>query len=219
VERAAGSEGECSGGGGGGGQHFALKDLWEFFEEWSAYGVEVPLCMGAERHEVFQYYVPFLSGMQLFRTTAGEGRGEGEGKGKGKSKGKGEGGRGGGGEGGGGWVAADNGGSGGGGGEEGEEQPVAATSPAATTTSTNVAGIASTVSGAATAAPAAAKGAQSSGGRKGVLGSGAAATKTGEEVLGRQLVFQFMVWMGIGTIPDTRIRHAVPKSYTLNSEP
>ena len=49
--------------------HFALADLWASFEEWSAYGVEVPLVLdedddGAEGDgEVFQYYVPFLSGI------------------------------------------------------------------------------------------------------------------------------------------------------------
>ena len=43
--------------------HFALADLWASFEEWSAYGVEVPLVLdedddGAEGDgEVFQYYV------------------------------------------------------------------------------------------------------------------------------------------------------------------
>mmetsp|Transcript_1140 Transcript_1140/g.4915 ORF Transcript_1140/g.4915 Transcript_1140/m.4915 type:complete len:309 (-) Transcript_1140:465-1391(-) len=52
--------------------HFALADLWASFEEWSAYGVEVPLVLdedddGAEGDgEVFQYYVPFLSGIQIF---------------------------------------------------------------------------------------------------------------------------------------------------------
>jgi hypothetical protein len=49
--------------------HFALRDLWAFFDEWSAYGVEVPLTLDDEDHEVFQYYVPFLSGIQLFRST------------------------------------------------------------------------------------------------------------------------------------------------------
>ena len=48
---------------------FALRDLWAFFDEWSAYGVEVPLTLDDEDHEVFQYYVPFLSGIQLFRST------------------------------------------------------------------------------------------------------------------------------------------------------
>ena len=52
--------------------HFALGDLWASFEEWSAYGVEVPLVLDADDDgaegdgEVFQYYVPFLSGIQIF---------------------------------------------------------------------------------------------------------------------------------------------------------
>jgi hypothetical protein len=51
---------------------FALRDLWGSFDEWSAYGVEVPLVLDADDDgaegdgEVFQYYVPFLSGIQIF---------------------------------------------------------------------------------------------------------------------------------------------------------
>ena len=48
---------------------FALKDLWSFFDEWSAYGVEVPLALDDEEHQVCQYYVPFLSGIQIFKAT------------------------------------------------------------------------------------------------------------------------------------------------------
>lgn len=49
---------------------FALRDLWSFFDEWSAYGVEVPLTLDDEEHEVFQYYVPFLSGIQIYKKSA-----------------------------------------------------------------------------------------------------------------------------------------------------
>ena len=47
----------------------------------SAYGVEVPLVLDAdEAHKVFQYYVPFLSGLQIFRAAEvnpGDGDGDG----------------------------------------------------------------------------------------------------------------------------------------------
>ncbi|KZV22329.1 hypothetical protein F511_05283 [Dorcoceras hygrometricum] len=45
--------------------YFILGDLWEFFREWSAYGAAVPLVLN-ESDAVVQYYVPFLSGIQLF---------------------------------------------------------------------------------------------------------------------------------------------------------
>ncbi|RWW10148.1 hypothetical protein GW17_00026324 [Ensete ventricosum] len=52
------SEQECS-------PYFALADLWVSFTEWSAYGAGVPLVLsGAD--SVIQYYVPFLSGIQLY---------------------------------------------------------------------------------------------------------------------------------------------------------
>ncbi|XP_019163687.1 PREDICTED: uncharacterized protein LOC109160023 isoform X2 [Ipomoea nil] len=45
--------------------YFCLEDLWESFSEWSAYGVGVPLLLeGKDR--IIQYYVPFLSGIQLY---------------------------------------------------------------------------------------------------------------------------------------------------------
>ena len=44
---------------------YALKDLWASFVEPSAFGAEVPLRL-QEGLDVSQYYVPFLSGMQLF---------------------------------------------------------------------------------------------------------------------------------------------------------
>ncbi|KAH7405421.1 hypothetical protein KP509_15G069600 [Ceratopteris richardii] len=44
---------------------FSLNDLWDSFEEWSAYGVGVPILL--DRNEsVMQYYVPYLSGIQLY---------------------------------------------------------------------------------------------------------------------------------------------------------
>ncbi|KAG7533526.1 hypothetical protein ISN45_Aa08g011520 [Arabidopsis thaliana x Arabidopsis arenosa] len=50
--------------------YFVLEDLWESFAEWSAYGAGVPLEMhplemnGSD--STVQYYVPYLSGIQLY---------------------------------------------------------------------------------------------------------------------------------------------------------
>lgn len=44
---------------------FYLEDLWETFSEWSVYGRGVPLLLYG-REPIKQYYVPFLSGMQLY---------------------------------------------------------------------------------------------------------------------------------------------------------
>ncbi|XP_039829210.1 uncharacterized protein LOC120690578 isoform X2 [Panicum virgatum] len=45
--------------------YFCLGDLWESFREWSAYGVGVPLVLNG-RNSVIQYYVPYLSAIQLY---------------------------------------------------------------------------------------------------------------------------------------------------------
>lgn len=45
--------------------YFVLADLWESFMEWSAYGAGVPLVLNGS-DSVIQYYVPFLSGIQLY---------------------------------------------------------------------------------------------------------------------------------------------------------
>ncbi|KAG9146370.1 hypothetical protein Leryth_018428 [Lithospermum erythrorhizon] len=45
--------------------HFVLGDLWECFGEWSAYGAGVPLLLNGS-DSVVQYYVPSLSGIQLY---------------------------------------------------------------------------------------------------------------------------------------------------------
>ncbi|KAI4357751.1 hypothetical protein L6164_001682 [Bauhinia variegata] len=45
--------------------YFVLGDLWESFREWSAYGVGVPLVLN-DNDSVVQYYVPFLSGIQIY---------------------------------------------------------------------------------------------------------------------------------------------------------
>ncbi|XWS53561.1 hypothetical protein CRYUN_Cryun10bG0012000 [Craigia yunnanensis] len=45
--------------------YFVLEDLWEAFKEWSAYGAGVPLLLNGS-DSVMQYYVPYLSGIQLY---------------------------------------------------------------------------------------------------------------------------------------------------------
>ncbi|KAL4592369.1 hypothetical protein LXL04_005361 [Taraxacum kok-saghyz] len=45
--------------------YFILGDLWESLKEWSVYGVGVPLVLN-ETDSVIQYYVPFLSAIQLY---------------------------------------------------------------------------------------------------------------------------------------------------------
>ena len=44
---------------------FLLGDLWESFSEWSAYGAGVPVTLDGTDC-VTQYYVPYLSGIQLY---------------------------------------------------------------------------------------------------------------------------------------------------------
>ncbi|XVF32829.1 hypothetical protein REPUB_Repub17cG0116400 [Reevesia pubescens] len=45
--------------------YYCLGDLWECFNEWSVYGVGVPLLLNGS-NSVKQYYVPSLSGIQLY---------------------------------------------------------------------------------------------------------------------------------------------------------
>ncbi|KAG7612377.1 hypothetical protein ISN44_As05g043960 [Arabidopsis suecica] len=70
--------------------YFVLEDLWESFAEWSAYGAGVPLEMHPlEMHgndSTVQYYVPYLSGIQLYvdplkkpRNPVGDNEGSSEG--------------------------------------------------------------------------------------------------------------------------------------------
>lgn len=46
--------------------YIVLGDLWDSFREWSAYGAGVPLLLNGS-DSVVQYYVPYLSGIQLYR--------------------------------------------------------------------------------------------------------------------------------------------------------
>ncbi|XP_040382447.1 uncharacterized protein LOC102716431 isoform X2 [Oryza brachyantha] len=45
--------------------YFFLRDLWEAFNEWSFYGAGVPLMLNG-KDSVVQYYVPYLSAIQLY---------------------------------------------------------------------------------------------------------------------------------------------------------
>jgi len=47
-------------------RHFNLGDLWDSFDECSAYGIGVPLMLDGDE-SVVQYYVPYLSALQLYR--------------------------------------------------------------------------------------------------------------------------------------------------------
>ncbi|WOL16906.1 hypothetical protein Cni_G25694 [Canna indica] len=52
--------------------YFILGDLWTSFREWSAYGVGIPLVLDSGDH-IVQYYVPYLSGIQLYGEAAKQG--------------------------------------------------------------------------------------------------------------------------------------------------
>ncbi|KAF5176492.1 Plant/protein [Thalictrum thalictroides] len=46
-------------------EYFTLGDLWSCYDEWSAYGVGVPIALN-KQETVVQYYVPYLSAIQVF---------------------------------------------------------------------------------------------------------------------------------------------------------
>ncbi|KAK3015959.1 hypothetical protein RJ639_007072, partial [Escallonia herrerae] len=45
-------------------EYFTLGDLWECYDEWSAYGAGTPVVLNGEN--VVQYYVPYLSAIQIY---------------------------------------------------------------------------------------------------------------------------------------------------------
>lgn len=49
---------------------FSLGDLWESFNEWSAYGAGVPIVLNRSDTGM-QYYVPSLSAIQLYTHLSG----------------------------------------------------------------------------------------------------------------------------------------------------
>ncbi|XP_021717349.1 uncharacterized protein LOC110685184 isoform X1 [Chenopodium quinoa] len=49
-------------------EYFRLSDLWNCYDEWSAYGAGVPIVLDSGETLV-QYYVPYLSAIQIFTST------------------------------------------------------------------------------------------------------------------------------------------------------
>ncbi|XP_031490792.1 uncharacterized protein LOC116257908 [Nymphaea colorata] len=49
-------------------QFFRLCDLWKCFDEWSAYGAAVPVLVNGGKERVVQYFVPYLSALQIYTT-------------------------------------------------------------------------------------------------------------------------------------------------------
>ncbi|MED6148170.1 hypothetical protein PIB30_050634 [Stylosanthes scabra] len=46
-------------------EYFSLRDLWNRYDEWSAYGAGVPIIL-PNSETLVQYYVPYLSAIQIF---------------------------------------------------------------------------------------------------------------------------------------------------------
>ncbi|XP_022021323.1 uncharacterized protein LOC110921331 isoform X2 [Helianthus annuus] len=51
-------------------EFFTLSDVWNRFDEWSAYGAGVPVNIGEEDEMIVQYYVPYLSAIQIFTSSS-----------------------------------------------------------------------------------------------------------------------------------------------------
>ncbi|CAN1123866.1 hypothetical protein LINPERHAP2_LOCUS2071 [Linum perenne] len=47
-------------------EYFTLSDLWSCYDEWSAYGAGVPISLNNNGETLVQYYVPYLSAIQIF---------------------------------------------------------------------------------------------------------------------------------------------------------
>ncbi|XP_075112606.1 uncharacterized protein LOC107787477 isoform X2 [Nicotiana tabacum] len=50
-------------------EYFKLADLWNCYDEWSAYGAGIPIRLDTGETLV-QYYVPYLSAIQIFTSTS-----------------------------------------------------------------------------------------------------------------------------------------------------
>lgn len=50
-------------------EYFTLEDLWHCYDEWSAYGAGVPIVLSSGETLV-QYYVPYLSAIQIFTSSS-----------------------------------------------------------------------------------------------------------------------------------------------------
>ncbi|XP_010474984.1 PREDICTED: uncharacterized protein LOC104754483 [Camelina sativa] len=46
-------------------EFFRLSDLWDCYDEWSAYGASVPIHLSNGESSLVQYYVPYLSAIQI----------------------------------------------------------------------------------------------------------------------------------------------------------
>ncbi|KAI4383313.1 hypothetical protein MLD38_009165 [Melastoma candidum] len=46
-------------------EFFTLRDLWQRYDQWSAYGAGVPIVL-SRGETLVQYYVPYLSAIQIF---------------------------------------------------------------------------------------------------------------------------------------------------------
>ncbi|KAH0781124.1 hypothetical protein KY290_000722 [Solanum tuberosum] len=49
-----------------GDEYLALRDLWNCYEEWSAYGVGALIYLKDDNESVLQYYAPYLSAIQIY---------------------------------------------------------------------------------------------------------------------------------------------------------
>ncbi|GMJ06424.1 hypothetical protein like AT4G03420 [Hibiscus trionum] len=50
-------------------EYFTLSDLWSCYDEWSAYGAGVPIVLD-DGETLVQYYVPYLSAIQIFTSNS-----------------------------------------------------------------------------------------------------------------------------------------------------
>lgn len=50
-------------------EFFTLSDLWNCYDEWSAYGAGVPISLD-NGETLIQYYVPYLSAIQIFTSNS-----------------------------------------------------------------------------------------------------------------------------------------------------
>lgn len=50
-------------------EYFTLGDLWNCYDEWSAYGAGVPIVLN-NSETLVQYYVPYLSAIQIFTSNS-----------------------------------------------------------------------------------------------------------------------------------------------------
>lgn len=50
-------------------KYFTLGDLWNCYDEWSAYGAGVPIVLNNDETLV-QYYVPYLSAIQILTSNS-----------------------------------------------------------------------------------------------------------------------------------------------------